>query len=65
MTLVSLEKDYERLTLIVVAEFEASIDRVWHLWDDPRQLERWWARRATRRPWRRTGLPWAERSPVS
>jgi uncharacterized protein YndB with AHSA1/START domain len=24
------------------AEFEASPERVWQLWNDPRQLERWW-----------------------
>ncbi len=24
------------------AEFDASADRVWQLWADPRQLERWW-----------------------
>ena len=24
------------------AEFDASPERVWQLWADPRQLERWW-----------------------
>jgi uncharacterized protein YndB with AHSA1/START domain len=24
------------------AEFDATPDRVWQLWSDPRQLERWW-----------------------
>jgi uncharacterized protein YndB with AHSA1/START domain len=24
------------------AEFDAPIDRVWQVWADPRQLERWW-----------------------
>ena len=42
MTVVSVDKDFERLTLTVVAEFDASIERVWQLWADPRQLERWW-----------------------
>ena len=42
MTLVSVEKDVDRLTLTLVAEFDAPIDRVWELWADPRQLERWW-----------------------
>jgi uncharacterized protein YndB with AHSA1/START domain len=28
--------------MTVDAEFEASADRVWQLWADPRQLERWW-----------------------
>jgi uncharacterized protein YndB with AHSA1/START domain len=42
MTLVSVEKDVENLSLVMVAEFEAPIERVWQLWADPRQLERWW-----------------------
>ena len=42
MSVVSVEKDLESLSLILVAEFDASIERVWQLWADPRQLERWW-----------------------
>jgi uncharacterized protein YndB with AHSA1/START domain len=42
MSVVSVEKDYESLSLILVAEFDAPIERVWQLWADPRQLERWW-----------------------
>lgn len=42
MTVKSIEKDAESLTMLVVSEFEASISRVWKLWEDPRQLERWW-----------------------
>jgi uncharacterized protein YndB with AHSA1/START domain len=42
MTVVSVEKDLESLTLTVVAEFAAPLERVWELWADPRQLERWW-----------------------
>ena len=42
MSIVSVEKDEERLRLVVVAEFAAPIERVWQLWADPRQLERWW-----------------------
>lgn len=26
----------------IVAEFAAPVERVWQLWADPRQLERWW-----------------------
>src|SRR5947199_165925 len=29
-------------TLAIDAEFDASPERVWQLWADPRQLERWW-----------------------
>lgn len=42
MTIVSVERDYDALTLFFVAEFDAPIERVWQLWADPRQLERWW-----------------------
>jgi uncharacterized protein YndB with AHSA1/START domain len=42
MSLVSVEKDLDSLSLILVAEFDAPIERVWQLWADPRQLERWW-----------------------
>jgi uncharacterized protein YndB with AHSA1/START domain len=42
MTVVRVEKDYESLSLTLVAEFDAPIERVWQLWADPRQLERWW-----------------------
>jgi uncharacterized protein YndB with AHSA1/START domain len=42
MSVVSVERDYDSLSLILVAEFEAPIERVWELWADPRQLERWW-----------------------
>lgn len=40
MSVTSLTKDYDTLTLI--ADFSAPIERVWQLWADPRQLERWW-----------------------
>ena len=42
MSIVSVEKDYEGLALVLVADFDAPIERVWELWADPRQLERWW-----------------------
>jgi uncharacterized protein YndB with AHSA1/START domain len=42
MTVTAVRKDPEALTLTVDAEFDASPDRVWQLWADPRQLERWW-----------------------
>jgi uncharacterized protein YndB with AHSA1/START domain len=42
MTVTAVRKDPEALTLTLDAEFEASADRVWQLWADPRQLERWW-----------------------
>jgi uncharacterized protein YndB with AHSA1/START domain len=42
MTVLSSHKDTEALTLTFVAEFDAEPDRVWQVWEDPRQLERWW-----------------------
>ena len=42
MTVTAVRKDPDALTLTVIAEFEASPERVWQLWSDPRQLERWW-----------------------
>jgi uncharacterized protein YndB with AHSA1/START domain len=42
MSVTSVEKDFDHLTLTVVADFDAPLERVWELWADPRQLERWW-----------------------
>jgi uncharacterized protein YndB with AHSA1/START domain len=42
MSVTSVEKDFDSLTLTLVADFDAPIERVWQLWADPRQLERWW-----------------------
>ena len=42
MTVTSVQKDYEALTMTISAEFPAELKRVWQLWEDPRQLERWW-----------------------
>ena len=42
MSVTSVDKDYDNLTITVIAEFDAPIDQVWELWTDPRKLERWW-----------------------
>jgi uncharacterized protein YndB with AHSA1/START domain len=42
MTVTAVRKDTEALTMTLDAEFDASPERVWQLWSDPRQLERWW-----------------------
>jgi uncharacterized protein YndB with AHSA1/START domain len=42
MTVTSIVKDAIALTMTVTSEFDAPIDRVWELWENPRQLERWW-----------------------
>ena len=42
MTVTAVRKDPDALTLTLDAEFDAPPERVWRLWADPRQLERWW-----------------------
>jgi uncharacterized protein YndB with AHSA1/START domain len=42
MTVTAVRKDPEHLTMTLEAEFDATPERVWQLWADPRQLERWW-----------------------
>ena len=42
MTVTAVHKDPKALTMTISAEFDASPERVWQLWADPRQLERWW-----------------------
>lgn len=42
MPATDVNKDFDALTMTVTAEFDAGAERVWQLWSDPRQLERWW-----------------------
>jgi uncharacterized protein YndB with AHSA1/START domain len=42
MPVTTVRKDADALTLTLDAEFDASAERVWQLWADPHQLERWW-----------------------
>lgn len=42
MTVTAVRKDPAALSMTLEAAFQASPDRVWQLWADPRQLERWW-----------------------
>jgi uncharacterized protein YndB with AHSA1/START domain len=42
LTVTSVETDYNNLTIALIADFDAPIERVWELWSDPRKLERWW-----------------------
>jgi len=42
MTVTNVQKDPDALTMAITAEFDAPAERVWQLWSDPRQLERWW-----------------------
>jgi uncharacterized protein YndB with AHSA1/START domain len=42
MPILAVEKDLDRNTMTVTAEFAADVDRVWALYADPRRLERHW-----------------------
>ena len=42
MTVTSVRKDPDALTMTITAELDATVERSWQLWADPRQLERWW-----------------------
>ena len=42
MTVISVVKDADARTMTITARFDAPIGRVWQVWSDPRQLERWW-----------------------
>jgi uncharacterized protein YndB with AHSA1/START domain len=42
MTVKSVHKNPEALAMSITCEFDASIERVWQMWEDPRKLERWW-----------------------
>jgi uncharacterized protein YndB with AHSA1/START domain len=42
VTVTAVQKNPNDLTLTITAEFDAKPERVWQLWADPRQLERWW-----------------------
>jgi uncharacterized protein YndB with AHSA1/START domain len=42
VTVTSVENDPQTRTMTITARFDAPVDRVWRIWSDPRQLERWW-----------------------
>jgi uncharacterized protein YndB with AHSA1/START domain len=42
MPVLDVEKDLDRNTMTVTAEFAAPVERVWALYADPRQIERHW-----------------------
>jgi uncharacterized protein YndB with AHSA1/START domain len=42
VTVTNVQKDLDALTMTITTEFDATPERVWQLWSDPRQLERWW-----------------------
>jgi uncharacterized protein YndB with AHSA1/START domain len=42
MSVTSVEKDPESLTVTVRADLDATVERAWQLWADPHQFEQWW-----------------------
>ncbi|GAA1467196.1 SRPBCC family protein [Microbacterium thalassium] len=42
MPVIDITSDPEALTMTVVAEFDAPVERLWSVYTDPRQLERFW-----------------------
>ncbi len=42
MTVTAIKKDPEKLTMAFTAEFDATPERVWQLWEDPSLFEKWW-----------------------
>ena len=42
MSITSVDKDLDNLSISLAAEFDAPVEEVWQLWADPRKLERWW-----------------------
>lgn len=42
MSITGVEKDAQALVMTVTAELDASVERAWQLWADPREFELWW-----------------------
>src|SRR4029077_8039018 len=42
MSVTSVDKDLDALTMTVTADLDATVERAWQLWADPRQFEQWW-----------------------
>ncbi|HET8929835.1 MAG TPA: SRPBCC family protein [Acidimicrobiales bacterium] len=42
MPVTSVEKDLDALTLVIVADFDAPLQRLWDTYADPRKIERFW-----------------------
>ena len=42
MSVTGVHKDPAARTMTITSQFDAPVERLWQLWADPRQLERWW-----------------------
>jgi uncharacterized protein YndB with AHSA1/START domain len=45
MPVTDVRKDFDALTMTLVAEFDAPVESIWEAWEDPRLLGRWWGPR--------------------
>lgn len=65
MTITTVHKDPDALTMTITAALDASVERSCRLWADPRQLERWWSPPTYPPPWSTTISRRVARSPTS
>lgn len=42
MPVTDITRDSDNHALVITAEFPVSVERLWQVWADPRQLETWW-----------------------
>lgn len=42
MPIIDVTTDLDTRTLVMTTEFPVSVERLWQVWADPRQLEQWW-----------------------
>jgi uncharacterized protein YndB with AHSA1/START domain len=42
MPVIDVQQDKDTNRLVMTSQFDAPVERVWQVWSDPRQLERWW-----------------------
>jgi uncharacterized protein YndB with AHSA1/START domain len=42
MTVTAVHKDPDALSMTITSEFDATPERIWQLWADRDQLQRWW-----------------------
>ena len=42
MPVTSIDKNIDDHSIVVTSDFPAPVERIWQLWSDARQLEKWW-----------------------
>jgi uncharacterized protein YndB with AHSA1/START domain len=42
MPVTSIDKNVDDRSIVVTSDFAAPVERIWQLWSDARQLEKWW-----------------------